>query len=116
MVHSGNSYQVLRLLLYSAVDVGKPRTMQWIGGLYDLCRSDTSNASEAKIVYALETGTRDRSEGSDGTGEGGEVEEEGKEKGLEGFMKLQIEYVCPFFILPLLPFENFPDFTAPSTS
>lgn len=75
MVPSGNSYRVLRLLLYSAVDVGKARTMQWIGGLYDLCRSDRSDAPQAKIVYALET------------------DEEGKEKGMEGFMKLQIRYV-----------------------
>ncbi|KAJ4414917.1 hypothetical protein N0V85_002942, partial [Neurospora sp. IMI 360204] len=82
MVPSGNSrYRVLRLLLYSAVDVGKPRTMQMIGRLYDLWRLDRSGgASEAKIVYALETGER-----SDGMGEG-----EGEEKGLEGFMKLQI--------------------------
>lgn len=49
--------------------------MQWIGGLYDLCRSDRSDASQAKIVYALET------------------DEEGQEKGMEGFMKLQIRYV-----------------------
>lgn len=80
MVPSGNSYQVLRLLLYSAVDVGRARTMQWIGGLYDFCRSDRSDdASQAKIVYALET------------------DEEGKERGMEGFMKLQIGYISIFF-------------------
>ncbi|KAK1782105.1 hypothetical protein QBC45DRAFT_457200 [Copromyces sp. CBS 386.78] len=106
MIPSGNSYQVLRLLLLSAVDVGnmnKPKTIEWIGGLHDLCRSDTSHASEAKIVYALESGgTRDAREG-------GKVEEE-KEKGLEGFMKLQIDLLStqnPSLIsIPILPISH----------
>ncbi|KAL0475733.1 hypothetical protein QR685DRAFT_430649 [Neurospora intermedia] len=93
MVPSGNSYQVLRLLLYSAVDVGRARTMQWIGGLYDFCRSDRSDdASQAKIVYALET------------------DEEGKERGMEGFMKLQIGLLStrnpPLSSIPILSISH----------
>ncbi|KAK3948629.1 hypothetical protein QBC32DRAFT_221527 [Pseudoneurospora amorphoporcata] len=103
MIPSGNSYQVLRLLLLSAVDVGnKQKTIEWIGGLHDLCRSDISNASEAKIVYALESGTRDATEGD-------KVEEE-KEKGLEGFMKLQIDLLSTqnpsLSCIPILPISH----------
>ncbi|KAK3495902.1 hypothetical protein B0T13DRAFT_309385 [Neurospora crassa] len=91
-VPSGNSYRVLRLLLYSAADVGRARTMQWIGGLYDFCRSDRSDASQAKIVYALET------------------EEEGKQKGMDGFMKLQISLLStrnpPLSSIPILPISH----------
>ena len=88
--------------------------MELIGGLVDLCRTDRSGASEAKIIYALETGDgrgdASGSQGGDGTGEvavaggsgsdelgavgGGVVDLEGgpgMEKGLEGFMQLQIE-------------------------
>lgn len=90
MIPSGNSYQVLRLLLFSAIDVGKPTTMELIGGLVELCRSDMSNVSDAKILYALETGDS-VSEGAGGHGD------EGKERGLEGYMKLQIEYVLLSF-------------------
>lgn len=89
MIPSGNSYRVLRLLLFSAVDVGQSNTMRLIGNLHNLCHSDSSQVSEAKIVYALETGTSEEQQGQE--------EGEGDEKGLEGYMKLQIEYVIPLF-------------------
>ncbi|KAK3395916.1 hypothetical protein B0T20DRAFT_420279 [Sordaria brevicollis] len=104
MIPRGGSYTVLRLLLFSAVDVGTPSTMQRVGELDDLCREDRSQVSEAKIVYALETGTAESGNG-DSSGE-----EKEKEKGLEGYMKLQVDLLSTqqpsLSSIPILPISQ----------